>query len=144
MQNNHLKDLIKNLPDEIKIHIFDYEHLKRKSLNACLPFIRLHGCKFRIEFLNKRWMEHKSQNDHHILSFYDVLNEYVDDPEHIIHTLSQCNCCSRHIKHRPCNLQCTKYNEYIQRAFLPKGFEFKPTCECDCRHMCRLIHEFFS
>ena len=55
--------------------------------------------------------------------------------------LSECKCCDRHQKNRPCNI--TDYKEYDWNG----GNTLEPTCnECDCacRHYSRIIVYDFS
>lgn len=49
----------------------------------------------------------------------------------ILTDLSYCDCCVKHQYNKPC----------LPNKYVPTGFRFTTTeyCECDCRHLARMI-----
>ena len=49
-------------------------------------------------------------------------------------TLSKCNCCSRHSINKP-----FMFSPWVETTWKNKSPEFKPDCQCSCRHDARII-----
>lgn len=134
-------NFVAKLPYDIIVEIYTYNVQHRPTFAPTLAKIPLVACKRRIYAIKDIY--YKEQHDRHVhgIDLTSYLVKYVDDPNHILHHLSKCDCCDRHSNVRPSDLHTN--------WFLAFGFSCVPKppkcgCQCDCRHLSRWIYATFA
>ena len=126
------------LPIEIINKILEYNPDHRSKLKLSFHQLKIQACLQRLGYIYYIW----TRDQKHEFHFYLYLKLNIQDPEYLIHYLSQCNCCYRHSILRPSCLNCLEYLQYTHGQ-APKEKEILG-CMCPCRYYCRILHHAFD
>lgn len=129
---------MKLLPIEIINKILEYNPNHRTEFQKTFQELKVKACLNRVGYIYYIWNRHQK----HEIIFYLYLKLNIQDPEHVIQHISQCNCCYRHSLLRPTTLNCLEYLQHTNGRD-PKDKD-ELSCMCPCRYYCRILYHTFS
>lgn len=130
------------LPIDIINYILEYNPNHRDKFKNSLNLIKIKSSINRIDYIYNMWKKNMWYNITNSKNFNTYLYNNIDDPQHILTNISNCNCCFRHTILRPNTLNCGEYITF-SRGGAPRVKE-ELNCMCTCRYYCREIYNTFS
>lgn len=122
-----------NLPIDLIGLIFSFDNTYVDEFNKSMSLIRLKGCLFRMKYLIKNNKK----------NYVNSIKKNINDPEYIVHTLSKCTCCFRHIYKKPFHLYDRTWCDVI--SFPIENISKRDIdCKCKCRMYGRLLCRSFN
>lgn len=134
------------IPKELQILIYEFDPNHRIRFNPSLKQIPIKGTQSRLNKIENICDEQVFEDGN--WDFETVFKKHINDPLHILKTLSQCKCCTRHQLRCPRKFQGQTFRHKTNSENLCiNAFNcMKPSqiCLCKCRHITRFIVNSFT